>query len=625
MSELANAAPGPGATATSRPAGLPGVRRAATLTRRALAIHVGAAPWAAGLSIVLMVVGGLTPVAVAWFTRAIIEGLSAHDTSEIVLGVAGLGLLGLLTPVIAHVSHYVERETERRVLVRTQAELFTAVSAHPGLAELEDSGYHDRLRLAGEASRYAPTQLSTMFLGVGQELITIGTFAATLVVWSGPVAALVFLAAAPTLAAQIRLARLRGEMLERTAPLFRRQAFYAGLLLDMRAAKEIRLFGLGGFLRGRMMRELHAAQSQERRQDRIALWVDGSLAALTGVVSLVALAVFVRQVLAGHGTVGDLVVVIAALAAVQMSVSGLVQQLAMAGETMIMFGHYVDVTAAGRAPAVPLPEAPPLRHGLELDDVWFRYSPDHDWVLRGVTLTVPYGASLAVVGENGAGKSTLVKLICGFYPPTRGVIRWDGADITGLDPASLRARISATFQDFMSYELSAHDNIAVGDVTATDDPQRIVSAARAAGVDDVLRALPRGYDTVLTRAFTDEADPSAGVVLSGGQWQRMALARACLRDGADLLILDEPSSGLDVEAEHEIHRRLSSLRHGRASLLVSHRLNTVRDADLIVVLRDGRILEQGGHAALMAANGRYAELFRLQASGYDVLVTGATP
>ena len=603
---------------------LPDARRAAALIRRALAIHVGAAPWAAALSVVLMVEGGLAPVAVAWFTRAVIAGLSTRDTMQIIVGIAGLGFLGLLSPVVSHVSQYVQRETERRVLARTQVELFTAASAHPGLTELEDSAYHDRLRLANEASRYAPTQLSTMILGVGQELITISTFAATLLLWSGPVASLVFLAAAPTLLAQVRLARLRGEMLERTAPYFRRQSFYAALLLDMRAAKEIRLFGLGSFFRARMMRELRAAQVQERRQDRIALWVDSSLAVLTGLVSLIALVVFVRQVLAGHGTVGDLVVVIAALTAVQMSVSGLVQQIAMAGETMMMFGHYADLTSVIHRTRAELPAAPPLKRDLELHDVWFRYSPDHDWVLRGVTLRIPRGTSLALVGDNGAGKSTLVKLICGFYPPTRGAIRWDGVDIAQYDPSSLRARIAATFQDFMSYDLSAHDNIVVGDVGAAGDPARIRTAARAAGVDAALNALPRGYDTMLTRAFTDEPADTTGVVLSGGQWQRMALARACLREQADLLILDEPSSGLDVEAEHEIHRRLSSLRRNRTSLLISHRLNTVRDADLIAVLRDSTVTEQGDHAQLMAAGGRYAELFDLQASGYgDVLMTEA--
>jgi ATP-binding cassette, subfamily B, bacterial len=595
-------------------------RRAALLVRRAWGLYLGAAPAAAAVSLVVMVVAGLAPVGAAWSIRALIEGLSTGDDAAVWTGIVGFGVLAVVAPALSHVSQYVQREAERRVTVRTQEELFVAVSAHPGLAELEDSRYHDRLRLAREASQFAPIQLSTIFLTVGQELITIVAFAATLLSWSPLVGLLVLLAAAPTLIAQVRLARLRGAMLERTAPMFRRQAFYASLLLDMRAAKEIRLFGLGGFFRSRMLRELRAAQTQERHQDRLAVRVDSGLAVLTGVVSLVALAIFVRQVAGGQGTVGDLVVVVAALGALQMSVSGLVQQIAITGETLIMFGHYVDITAPARARrSSPLPAAPPLTQSVEFDGVWFRYAAEHEWVLRDLTLRVPHGTSLALVGDNGAGKSTMVKLLCGFYRPTRGAIRWDGVDIAEYDPASLRARIGATFQDFMTYEFSAYDNISVGDLAAAGDRSRVVAAAATAGVGETLQALPSGFDTMLTRAFDDgdRRSPGGGVVLSGGQWQRVALARAALRVRADLLILDEPSAGLDVESEHAVHRRLATFRQGHTSLLISHRLNTVRDADTIAVLRDGTVVEQGSHAALMAAGGRYAELFRLQASGYQ--------
>ena len=409
-------------------------------------------------------------------------------------------------------------------------------------------------------------------------------------------------------------------MLVRSSPFWRRQMFYAALLLDMRAAKEIRLFGLADFLRGRMLEEMQAGQEAERRQDRYALTVDSMLSLATGVVSAVALAVFAAQVYGGRGTAGDLVVLMAALASVQSTLSSVISQVASIGELIVMFRHYVDITEVIRHP-VPTPgvAAPRMRRGIELRDVWFRYAPDHDWILSGLDLALPYGRSLALVGDNGAGKSTIVKLLCGFYAPTRGAVLWDGVDIRELDAASMRQRITATFQDFMTYELSAADNIALGDLSALGVPTRVAAAAREVGIDEAIERLPHGYDTLLTRAFSDApggAEPVVGVVLSGGQWQRLALARAVLREDTDLLILDEPSAGLDVYAEHEIHRHLAELRRGRTSVLISHRLNTVRDADVIAVLNGGRVVEQGTHADLMGISGRYAEMFRLQASGY---------
>jgi ATP-binding cassette subfamily B protein len=299
---------------------------------------------------------------------------------------------------------------------------------------------------------------------------------------------------------------------------------------------------------------------------------------------------------------------------------------------MLLFGHYLAVV--GSEPDLPVParprDLPALRGGIELRDVWFRYSDEHPWVLRGVNLVIPHGAAVALVGRNGSGKSTLVKLLCRFYDPTRGEIRWDGTDIRDVPVDELRARIGAVFQDYMCYDFSAEDNIAVGDLTAMGEGDRIALAARRAGVHDTVTALPRGYQTLLTRAFSsqsDKEDPQTGVVLSGGQWQRLALARAFLRDKRDLMILDEPSAGLDAEAEHDVHTRLREIRSGRTSLLISHRLGAVRDADLIIVLADGGVGEQGSHAELLAAEGVYARLFTLQAVGYrgDPVPTGDRP
>jgi len=258
-----------------------------------------------------------------------------------------------------------------------------------------------------------------------------------------------------------------------------------------------------------------------------------------------------------------------------------------------------------------------LVEGIDFSDVWFRYADDLPWVLRGVSCRLPAGQAIGLVGLNGAGKTTMVKLLCRLYEPQRGTIRWDGIDIRTLDPAALRRRISAVFQDFMAYDFTASDNIAIGSLDALADAERIQRAAVRAGIDAKLQSLPHGYRTMLSRIFpADEEGRTAE--LSGGEWQRVALARAFLRTDADLMILDEPTAGLDAEVEHELHETLRGFRSGRLSLLISHRLSTLSSADLILVLSAGEIIERGTPAELMTAGGSFARLYSLQAKGYHL-------
>ncbi|MER7004834.1 ABC transporter ATP-binding protein [Dactylosporangium sp. NPDC000555] len=588
----------------------------------ALALYARAAPAAAAVRLLVAVVTGGAPVAMAWLTKVLLDRLTGQPGPSVWLSALALAGTGAAVSLAVHAGQYADREIGRRVMLFTQTELFTAASRPDGIAELEDPAHQDRLQLAQIAGQSGPQQLAGSVLGIGQAALTIGGFLAALLAVSPLAGVLVLASAVPTLWAQLRIGRQRTELMTRITPNTRRQIFYANLLLDVRAAKEIRLFGLGDFLRGRMLAELGTAQAGERAVDRRALRVDASLALLTAVVSGVALVVTAVRIGHGAGGVGDLAVLVAALAAVQGALAGIVTQVAMANQVLVLFGHYADVvrpdTARQDRPGLPVP---PLREGIELRDVWFRYHPDHDWVLRGVNLTIRPAQSVALVGLNGAGKSTLIKLLCRLYEPTRGAITWDGRDVRDLDITELRARIGAVFQDYMSYDLSAADNIAVGDLTA--DQERLHTAADAAGIGSTLAALPQGYQTMLSRMFAgdspEEQGPGAsGVVLSGGQWQRVAIARAMLRTEADLLILDEPSAGLDAVAEDGIQRSLRRLRAGRSSLLISHRLGSLRYADHIVVLDGGEIVEEGTHEVLMDLDGRYAELFRMQADGYQL-------
>ncbi|MFI7281002.1 ABC transporter ATP-binding protein [Micromonospora chersina] len=571
-------------------------------------------------------VGAGTPIALAWLTAAALDRLAAPAGAAPLLGLGlAIAAVGTAAAVAGHAGQYLRAEVDRRAALRGKDELFAAVSRFGGLGRFETPAFLDRLRLA-QQSAANPGRLVDSALSAVRSVLTVGGFVGSLALISPTFTLVLLLSAAPAFLIELRLSRQRVGMLWRIGPVERRELFYAHKLSTVDAAKEIRLFGLGDFLRGRMLAEARTANAARRRTDRRELLVQGGLAAASAVVAGGGLVWAVLAAAGGRLGVGDVSMFVAAVAGVQVALTTLVAAGVMAYEHLLTFHHFVAVvTAEPDLPAPPRPRAlPALRTGIELRDVWFRYSPDHPWVLRGLNLVIPYGRTVALVGPNGGGKSTLVKLLCRFYDPTRGSIRWDGVDIRDVPIDALRARIGAVFQDFVAYELTAEENIAVGDLSAAGDRVRIEEAAREAGVHDVLAALPGGYRTLLTRAFTaepageaEDLDASvAGVPLSGGQWQRLALARAFLRRERDLLVLDEPSAGLDADAEHQVHRRLRCLRSGRTSLIVSHRLGTVRDADRIAVLAGGVVVEQGTHAALLAADGTYARLFARQAAGY---------
>jgi ATP-binding cassette, subfamily B, bacterial len=276
-----------------------------------------------------------------------------------------------------------------------------------------------------------------------------------------------------------------------------------------------------------------------------------------------------------------------------------------------LFG-YLEIPIGGEAPRA-LPPRAPLRgrpHLLELRGVSFRYPGKDAWALHGVDLALAPGETLGLVGQNGAGKSTLVKLLLRLYDPTEGEILYGGVDLRDMDPADLRGRIGAVFQDFVRYQFSAAENIGLGDPARVEDRPRIVDAARRGGAAEVIEALPKGYDTVLGGWF------EAGQELSSGQWQKLAVSRAFMRDGAEVLVLDEPTAAIDAEGEHELFERFRALAADRSAIVISHRFSTVRLADRIAVLHGGRVAELGTHRELLQQGGRYAHLFQLQAQGY---------
>ncbi len=599
-----------------------------------------ASPLCAVLMLVLAVSGGSVPTLTAWLQREVLDDLVSrspttgahagvaplalqHGAISHVLLLAGiLGGAGVVSAITQYAQSFVQSELQRGLSLVIRDRMFQAINSFPGMSRFESPVFADKVQVAQQLSNTTTSSLVSGVLQAGQSLVIMVGMFGTLEVINPVLAGIVAVSAVPAIAAQISNGRRSARLEWQRSPAVRRQLFYGRLLSDRDGAKEVRLFGLGSFLRGRMLSEVRSVNAGQRALDLRVLTIEGSLSLLTAGITAAGTVWVVREVAAGRMSVGDVSLFALAAVGVQGAISGMVSRLSGVYQSLLLFGHYVDIVTIG--PDLPLAASPrhlpALSRGIEVRDVWFRYGDRHPWVLRGVSMFIPFGHSVALIGLNGAGKSTLVKLICRLYDPVRGSILWDGTDLRDVAPEDLRTRIGTVFQDYMSYDLTAAENVGIGDLDRLNDMERIREAATHAGVHDKIVSLPRGYGTLLSLIFfssKDKDNPETGVILSGGQWQRLAVARGLMRADRDLLILDEPSSGMDAEAEHALHRRLCTIREGKTSLLISHRLGSVRDADEIYVLSEGRVTESGTHATLMAAGGDYHRLFTLQASGYQ--------
>ena len=404
-----------------------------------------------------------------------------------------------------------------------------------------------------------------------------------------------------------------GEVAEGESGAVRRADYYRELALRPGAAKEVRVWGLRGWLGDRFHASWLGAMTpiwRARRPGRGVVWGTTAtvLAAGFGTYALLAWD-------AVHGGLG-----LGALAIYLNATTNAVEFRAFDDQNMVLAYAAVSVPSlleleerlAGQVAAGSrtLPADSPT-DAIRLEGVRYRYPNGSHDVLAGIDLVLPAGKSLAIVGANGAGKTTLVKLLCRLYEPSGGRITVDGADLAGFDPEIWRRHVAAIFQDFSRYHLSARDNIALG-APGVEVFERLADAARQAGIHDIIESLPHGWETVLSRQYGGGAD------LSGGQWQRVALARAlyAVQARARVLVLDEPTANLDVRAEADLYDRFLKLTAGLTTVLISHRFSTVRRADQIVVLREGRIAERGTHDELMRLDGMYAHMFRLQAERF---------
>jgi ATP-binding cassette, subfamily B, bacterial len=566
---------------------------------------------------VLALVCGLLPGAIAYVGKLIVDSVVLANRSglqgdrQAALNYVYLEAIAIVCLAAAQKGLTVSQSLLRVLLAQRVNESILEKALTLDLAHFEDSEFYDKMSQARSQASSRPLSLITRTFGLCQSALTLLTFSSLLWRFSMWAVLVLIVAAIPAFIAETRFSEHAFRLFRWRSPETRQQHYLETLLAREDYAKEVQLYQLGGVLLKRY-RDIFNRLYADDRNLTIQKGVWGYLLSLLSTAAFYgAYAWIVLTAIAGTITLGEMTMYLMVFRQGQSTFAAALTSIGGMYEDNLYLANLYEFLDQ------PMPQAQgKITQGINLDgirfeNVSFSYPGGQQPVLKNISLHLPLGEKLAIVGENGSGKTTLIKLLTNLYSPSSGRILLDGVDLRDWDLDILRRRIGVIFQNFVQYQFTVGENVGVGDVDQLENRQEWEIAAAKGMATPFIDGLPQGFDTQLGKWF------KGGQELSGGQWQKIALARAFMRSDADILILDEPTAAMDAEAEMNIFNRFRELTHDRMVVLISHRFSTVRMADTIIVMASGEIIERGSHEQLLASGGRYAHLFALQAAGYQ--------